>query len=89
MADGLKKYSVEFTSRARQKTDKLDAPVRRRITQWIAKNLEGCENPRIKGRTLESYWRYRVGNYRLVADIQDEKIIILIVNADKRNDIYR
>ena len=93
MADDVKKYSVEFKSKARKKIDKLDAPVRRRITQWIANNLEGCENPRLKGKALEGdwegYWRYRVGNYRLVADIQDDKIIILIVNVDKHNDIYK
>ncbi|MBE8949218.1 MAG: type II toxin-antitoxin system RelE/ParE family toxin [Quinella sp. 3Q1] len=93
MADGVKKYSVEFKPSARKKMDKLDAPVRRRITQWIAKNLEGCENPRAKGRLLEGewegYWRYRVGDYRLIADIQDDKIIIMIINVDKRNDIYK
>ena len=83
------RYSVKYKKAAEKKLDKLDPFVRDRIKAWIDKNLEDCENPRIKGRTLESYWRYRVGNYRLVADIQDEKIIILIVNADKRNDIYR
>ncbi|MBQ3451469.1 MAG: type II toxin-antitoxin system RelE/ParE family toxin [Selenomonadaceae bacterium] len=55
--------------------------------------FEGCENPRAKGKALEGewegYWRYRVGNYRLVAEIQDDKIIILIINVDKRNDIYK
>ena len=93
MADGVKKYSVEFNSIARKKVDKLDAPVRRRITQWVEKNLEGCENPRAHGHALagklKDHWRYRVGDYRLIADIQDDKIIILIVNVDKRNDIYK
>ena len=93
MADSVRKYSVEFKPQALKKVEKLDAPVRRRITQWITKNLEGCENPRAKGKALEDEWegyrRYRVDNYRLVANIQDDKIIILIINVDKRNDIYR
>lgn len=93
MAEGVKKFSVEFKPSARKKIDKLDAPIRRRITQWIASNLEGCENPRAKGKALEGEWdgcwRYRVGNYRLVAEIHDDKIIILIINVDKRNDIYK
>ena len=38
---------------------------------------------------LKKYWRYRVGDYRLIADIQDDKILILIVDVDKRNDIYK
>ena len=89
----MKKFSVEYDDKAKKKLEKIDAPVRKRIRNWIEKNLEGCENPRLRGKPLEGvlkdYWRYRVGNYRLVADIQDDKIIILIVNVDKRNDIYK
>ena len=86
-------YSVKYKKVAEKKLEKMDAPVRNRIKTWIEKNLEGCENPRAKGKALEGewegYWRYRVGNYRLVAEIQDDKIIILIINVDKRNDIYK
>ena len=93
MADDVKKYSVEFKPKVRKQIDSLDAPIRRRITKWIENNLEGCTNPRAKGKALEGdwegYWRYRVSNYRLIADIKDDKIIILIVNVDKRNDIYK
>ena len=93
MADGVKKYSVEFSSGARKKIDKLDAPVRKRITEWIEKYLSGTETPRAKGRPMEGewygYWRYRVGDYRLISKILDDKIIILVVKVDKRNDIYK
>ncbi len=89
----MKKFSVEYEAKARKKIDKLDAPVRNRIKEWIEKNLEGCENPRAYGHALmgklKDHWRYRVGDYRLIADIQDDKIIILIVNVDKRNDVYK
>ena len=86
-------YSVKYKKSAEKKLEKLDASVRNRIKTWIEKNLEGCENPRQWGKPLEGewygYWRYRVGNYRLVAQIIDNEIIIVIVNVDKRNDIYK
>ena len=86
-------YSVKYKKSAEKKLNKMDAPVRARIKAWINKNLEGCENPRAQGKALEGdwngYWRYRVGDYRIVAEIKDNEIIILIINVDKRNDIYK
>ena len=90
---GVKKYSVVLSKKAEKKIDNLDAPVRDKIKKWIEKNLEGCENPRRRGKPLEGefsgFWRYRVGDYRIIADIQDDKIIIFVINVDKRNDIYK
>lgn len=91
--DGVKKYSVLVSPKAEKKMDKLDAPVRRKIAQWIKDNLVDCENPRAKGRALEgnlsNLWRYRVGNYRIIAQIRDAEVVILIVKIDKREDAYR
>ena len=93
MADVIKKYHVEFSRRAQKKIDKLDSKIRTRILNWINNKLEGCENPRLHGHSLEgdlrNYWRYRVGDYRLVAEIFDDKILILIVNVDKRDSVYK
>lgn len=89
----MKKYTVELSLAAKRKLRKLDTPIRKRITKWIKENLVDCENPRFHGKNLKEYpnanWRYRVGDYRIIADIQDDKIIIMIVNVDKRNDVYR
>lgn len=89
----MKKYSVELSPAVKKKIRKLDAPVRKRILDYIKNNLEGCENPRFKGSNLTDYpnanWRYRVGDYRILADIQDDKIVILVVKVDKRNDVYK
>ena len=89
----MKSFSVEYDDKAKKILAKMDPPVRNRIRAWIDKNLVGCENPRWRGKPLEgrlsTYWRYRVGDYRIIVDIQDDKIIILIVNVDKRNDIYK
>lgn len=59
---------------------------------WIRKNLEGCENPRQHGKGLTANhsgeWRYRVGDYRLLADIQDECVVILMLHSGHRREIY-
>ena len=62
------------------------------IVAWVRKNLEGCENPRQHGKGLTAnrsgQWRYRVGDYRLIAEIQDSRIVILILNVGHRRDVY-
>ena len=89
----MKQYQVNYTADAEKALNNLDSAVKTRIKNWIQKNLVGCENPRARGIPMEGelkkYWRYRVGDYRLIADIQDDKILILIVDVDKRNDIYK
>ena len=85
-------YHVEFTKAALRDLKKLDRRTAAMITGWIRKNLEGCENPRQHGKGLTAnrsgQWRYRVGDYRILADIQDDKIVILILNAGHRSEIY-
>jgi len=89
----MKSYQVEFLSTAQKALKKLDKPISKRIIDWINLNLVGCENPRAHGTNLINHpkgnWRYRVGDYRIIAQIQDDKIIILVVDVDKRNDIYK
>ena len=63
------------------------------ILGWIRKNLEGCKNPRQHGKGLTANktgeWRYRIGDYRVLAEINDGKIIILGLNIGHRRDIYK
>ena len=86
------KFHVEFTDQAKKQLKKMDKHTASLIVGWIRKNLEGCSNPRIIGTGLvanrSGQWRYRVGDYRLIAEIQDEKIIILIVSIGHRREIY-
>ena len=86
------RYKVEFTQRALKDLKKLDRHTAALILGWVRKNLENCENPRIHGKGLSAnrsgQWRYRVGDYRLLAEIQDDKIIILILNVGHRRDVY-
>ena len=85
-------YHVEFTKYALKELKKLDKGTASLIVGWIRKNLEGCENPRIHGKGLTAdksgQWRYRVGDYRIIAQIQDEKVTILVVNIGHRREIY-
>ena len=86
------KYKVEYTKQAVKQLKKLDKPTAALIIGWIEKNLVDCENPRQYGKGLvanhRGEWRYRIGNYRLIADIQDEKIVILIMSIGHRREIY-
>ncbi len=85
------KYKVEFTGSALEDLKKLDRHTAALILGWICKNLEGCENPRLHGKALSAnrsgQWRYRVGDYRLLAEIQDEKITILVLNVGHRREV--
>lgn len=85
-------YRVKFTEKALKALKKLDRYTALLITAWIRKNLEGCTNPRQHGKGLVEdkggQWRYRVGDYRLLAEIQDDRII-LILNVGHRRKIYR
>lgn len=85
-------YSVEYTNSAVKALQKLDRPTAILLHGWIEKNLVGCSNPRLHGKALvgdkKGYWRYRVGSYRLIADIDDQSIKILIINIAHRRDVY-
>lgn len=85
-------YKVELTEKAKKSLKKLDKSTAKLITSWLFKNLQGCENPRQHGKGLTSNrsgeWRYRIGDYRVIADIQDDKILILILEIGHRRDIY-
>ena len=88
----MKKYHVIYSKDAQKDIKKLDKAMRNRIKSYILKNLEGCENPRFRGKplkgNLKGNWRYRVGNYRIIAEIHDDKILINIVEVGHRGDIY-
>ncbi len=85
-------YQVEYTAQAIRELKKLDGFTKRMIKAWIEKNLVGCEDPRQHGKALSAnrsgQWRYRIGDYRLLAEIQDDKIIILIFAVGHRSKIY-
>ncbi len=86
------KYKVEFTEKSLKQLKKMDPHTASLILGWIRKNLEGTENPRQHGKGLTAdksgQWRYRVGDYRLLAEIEDDRIVILILSVGHRREIY-
>ena len=86
-------FSVEFSDRALKALKKLDKSKAAVITAWIKKNLEGCADPRRFGKPLvgnkSGEWRYRVGDYRILAEIQDSRLVIYLVNIGHRRSIYK
>jgi len=88
----MKKYKVEYTLKAIRNLRKLDKYTRNLIYAWIDKNLVDCDNPRIHGKGLienrSGQWRYRIGDYRLICEIREEEIVILVLEIGHRKNIY-
>ena len=86
-------FRVEYSKAALKQLKKMDRFDARLIISWIGKNLEGCEDPRAYGKGLTANrsgeWRYRVGNYRILCNIQDEVLVIEVFAVGHRSSVYR
>ena len=85
-------WRVEFTESADRQLLSLDKPVRERIRNY-AKELESLDSPRRRGESLtgelSEFWKYRVGKYRLICRIEDNKLLVLVVKIGKRDKVYK
>lgn len=85
-------YQVRTTTRFEKQLSKLDPQVSRLILKWLAKQIDGTDNPRATGKALvgnySGHWRYRVGNYRVICRIEDEKLIVLALEVGHRKQVY-
>lgn len=83
--------NVVFTRSALKQLKKIDITNQKKIKQFILE-IQELNDPRSKGKALKgklsNYWRYRVGDYRLICDINDSEIIITVVRIGHRKDIY-
>ncbi len=86
-----KKWSVEFSEKAEKQLTKLDKVIQKQITDYLKKILI-LPNPRARGEqmkgNLRSYWRYRVGDYRILCQIKDDIITISVVKVAHRREVY-
>ncbi|WP_122820160.1 type II toxin-antitoxin system RelE family toxin [Varibaculum vaginae] len=84
-------WKIDFTWRAEKALSKIDATSAKRILKELH-IVSQLDNPRSKGRALKGeligYWRYRVGDYRVICDIMDSQMLILAINLGHRHDIY-
>jgi mRNA interferase RelE/StbE len=86
------RYRIVFTDSAKKQLKKLDKYTAALIIGWLDKNIEGCENPRQHGKGLvenkSGQWRYRIGDFRVICEIKDEEIIVLVLEIGHRREIY-
>ncbi len=85
-------YTIIFEKKAQKSLSRLEITQQRIIVSWIMNNLENTENPRARGKALKGelneYWRYRIGDYRLIVEIKDKEIIIIIIDVSHRKNAY-
>lgn len=83
-------FRIQITPKALKQIAKLDKQTRVRIERFLKEGLDR-ENPRSSGRPLvdSAFWRYRVGDYRLLVTIEDGTLVVLVVAAAHRRDVYR
>lgn len=87
------KWTIQYRKQARKSVERLDPRERRRIRDFLEIRVLGLPNPRLLGLalqgSLEGYWRYRVGDYRIICDIRDNELIVLVIEIDHRSQIYK
>ncbi|MFC3388692.1 type II toxin-antitoxin system RelE/ParE family toxin [Salinicoccus sesuvii] len=86
-------YQVVYEKLAVKSLKSIDKGQQLMIVAWIEKNLKGTTHPKQHGKALKGelkeYWRYRVGNYRILADIDSDEIKIIVVGIGHCKDIYK
>ena len=87
-------WLIEFDDAAKKDLSKLDKQIARRITVFLRERVAPLDDPRslghaLKGAALGELWRYRVGDYRIICDIQDGALRILVITIGNRREIYR
>jgi len=87
-------WRIEFEAAATKELAKLDKQAARRIIAFLRERVAPTENPRTLGAALKGFrfgdlWKYRVGDYRIIARIEDELLLILVVRIGDRKEVYR
>ena len=84
-------WQIEFTPTAAKQLKKIGPENGRRITEFLRKNIS--HDPRSQGKSLKGalreFWRYRVGYFRVLARIEDQKLLVLVVRVGHRKKVYR
>jgi len=87
-------WRIEFEDAALKELAKLDKQVARRILVFLRERVAGLEDPRsvgeaLKGSKLGEFWKYRVGDYRIITNIEDGVLRILVLKVGNRREVYR
>ncbi len=86
-------WSVEFLISAQRQIEKLDRSVQQRITSYFHERVLKAEDPRRLAKMLQGpkggLWRFRIGDYRAICKIEDERLVVLVLDVGHRREIYR
>ena len=86
-------WKIEFLRQAEKDLDALDRATARRLMKFLKDRIQPLEDPRsvgepLKGPELGKYWRYRLGDYRIICKIEDQRLIIIVVKVGHRKEVY-
>jgi mRNA interferase RelE/StbE len=85
-------WKIEFDPTARRELEKLDKTVSARILRFLHERLETLDDPRKIGErlqgTLRNFWKYRVGDYRVICSLKDDRMVVVVVRVGHRRHIY-
>ncbi|MEQ8118621.1 type II toxin-antitoxin system RelE family toxin [Enterococcus faecalis] len=85
-------YRLEFTPDVKKKLKKMDKYQATLLTRWLYRNIDGTANPREHGKALSAnragQWRYRIGNYRVIVEIEDERLVVTAIQVGHRRNVY-
>jgi mRNA interferase RelE/StbE len=87
-------WTIEYTETALKQLRKLDRQIARRIFDFMHERISGEHNPRdtgkaLTGNLLDAFWRYRIGDLRIICDIQDGRLCVLVIQIGNRREVYR
>ena len=87
-------YSVELAESADRELGKLHTQHRKRILKFLRERVAKLDDPRgigeaLRGSQLGEFWKYRVGDYRLICKIEDDRLVVLVLRVGHRREIYR
>ena len=87
-------WKIEFDPAAARELGKIDPQVARRILSFLHDRVAHLENSRsvgeaLKGSKLGAFWKYRVGDYRIISNIEDGRLLIMVIRIGNRREVYR
>jgi len=86
-------WSVEVSARARKQLEKVGPNAAGEIARYLKNRVAPTNDPRQFGKSLagdlSGYWRYRVGDYRIICELIDERLVVLVVEIGHRSEVYR
>ncbi|MGE4370698.1 MAG: type II toxin-antitoxin system RelE/ParE family toxin [Burkholderiaceae bacterium] len=86
-------WTIEYAESARSQLKKLDRQVARRVIDFMDERVATLEDPRSTGKALTGplggFWRYRVGDCRVICEIRDGELCVLVVRVGNRRQVYR